>query len=102
MEIKQQQKTENYLNRIINIKRNTRNNNIININNMEPKFIGKAKLSRQGQITLPFEARQDLNINLNSELYWYEFNDCLIIIKDLVNQNDLISMVLDKKKGGKK
>jgi len=69
---------------------------------MEPKFIGKAKLSKQGQITLPFEARQDLNINLNSELYWYEFNDCLIIIKELVNQNDLISMVLDKKKGGKK
>ena len=71
---------------------------------MEPKFIGKAKLSRQGQVTLPFEARQDLDIKLDSELYWYELNNCLVVVKELVNQADLVDLVLssNKKKGSKK
>lgn len=54
-----------------------------------PKFIGKAKLTKQGQLTLPNEARQDLGIALNSEIYWYELGDHLIAVKELVNPKDL-------------
>ena len=65
---------------------------------MEPKFIGKAKLTKQGQLTLPQEARHDLGIEPNSEVFWYEFNDNLILVKNLVNPDDLVSMVFSKKK----
>jgi len=53
------------------------------------KFISKAKLTKQGQITLPLEARKDLDIDINSELYWYEIGDRLIISKELLNPKDL-------------
>lgn len=62
------------------------------------KFVGKAKLTKQGQITLPFEARNDLNIGLNSELYWYELNNSLILLKELVNQKEVEKIIFDKKK----
>ena len=65
---------------------------------MEAKFIGKTKLTKQGQLTLPLEARQDLKIDAKSEVYWYEFNDILILVKDLVNPKDLLRVILDKKK----
>ena len=65
---------------------------------MEAKFIGKAKLTKQGQLTLPQEARQDLRIDAKSEVYWYEFNDILILVKDLVNPKEIIGFVLNKKK----
>ena len=65
---------------------------------MEAKFIGKAKLTKQGQLTLPQEARQDLKISPKSEVYWYEFNDILILVKDLVNPREIISFVFNKKK----
>ncbi|MBS3114808.1 AbrB/MazE/SpoVT family DNA-binding domain-containing protein [Candidatus Woesearchaeota archaeon] len=65
---------------------------------MEAKFIGKAKLTKQGQLTLPQEARQDLKIDSKSEVYWYEFNDILILVKDLVNPKELISLVFSKRK----
>lgn len=55
----------------------------------QPKFIGKAKLTKQGQVTLPNEARQDLGIKTNSEIYWYELGDNLIAVKELVNPKDL-------------
>ncbi|MBU0628050.1 MAG: AbrB/MazE/SpoVT family DNA-binding domain-containing protein [Nanoarchaeota archaeon] len=55
----------------------------------EPKFIGKAKLTKQGQVTLPNEARQDLGIGVNSDIYWYELGDNLIVVKELVNPKDL-------------
>jgi len=58
-----------------------------------PKFIGKVKLTKQGQITLPTEARIDLKIDCGTELYWYEFNGCLIMVKDLVNQKDLVKKI---------
>ena len=67
---------------------------------MRTKFIGKAKLSRQGQLTLPFEARQDMDIELDSEVYWYEIDNCLIVTKELVSQKDLMNVVLNKR--GKK
>ena len=56
---------------------------------MGPKFIGKAKLSKQGQVTLPFEARNDLDIKLDSEVYWYEVDDYLVVVKELLNPKDL-------------
>ena len=65
---------------------------------MEAKFIGKAKLTKQGQLTLPQEARHDLKIDANSEVFWYEFNNNLILVKDLVNPNELIDLVFSKKK----
>lgn len=65
-----------------------------------PKFIGKAKVTKQGQVTLPFEGRQDLNIPVESEIYWYEVNGCLIVVKDLVNQKEIMNMVNNKR--GKK
>ena len=65
---------------------------------MEPKFIGKAKLTKQGQLTLPQEARQDLKIDAKTEVYWYEFNDILILVKELVNPKELIGLVLNKKR----
>lgn len=53
------------------------------------KFIGKAKLTKQGQVTLPNEARDDLGIKLDSEIYWYEVDDFLIVTKELFNHEDL-------------
>ena len=65
---------------------------------IEQKFIGKAKLTKQGQLTLPQEARKDLKIPTNAELYWYEFNNILVLVKDLVNPKELGSLIFNKKK----
>ena len=65
---------------------------------MEAKFIGKSKLTKQGQLTLPQEGRHDLKIDSKSDVYWYKFNDALIVVKDLVNPSELINSVLKKKK----
>ena len=52
---------------------------------MDPKFIGKARLTKQGQLTMPQEGRLDLKINSESEVYWYEYKDFLIVVKDTIN-----------------
>ena len=65
---------------------------------MEAKFIGKAKLTKQGQLTLPQEARKDLKISAESEVYWYEFNDVLLVVKDIVNPKDIINSIMKKRK----
>lgn len=65
---------------------------------MDPKFVGKAKLTKQGQLTLPHEARQDLKISAESEVYWYEFNDALILVKSIVNPKDIVNLILKKRK----
>ena len=65
---------------------------------MEAKFIGKAKLTKQGQLTLPLEARKDLKINPKSEVYWYEFNGILILVKDLINPKEVIGFAFNKRK----
>ena len=65
---------------------------------MEPKFIGKAKLTKQGQLTLPQEARQDLNIDAESDVYWYEFNDILILVKEIVNPKEILNAVFNRRK----
>lgn len=64
----------------------------------EVKFVGKAKITKQGQVTLPYEGRKDLKINLESEVYWYEVNDCLVVVKELVNQKKIMNMVNNRKK----
>ena len=59
---------------------------------MEPKaakFIGKMKVSTQGQLTLPLEAREDLKIEVNSDVYWYSYNGFLVLSKELMNQKDI-------------
>jgi len=63
---------------------------------MDVKFIGKAKLSKQGQVTLPGEARSDLNIDVNSEIYWYEIDNALIVVKELMNPKELAKKILKK------
>lgn len=65
---------------------------------MTAKFAGKARLTVQGQLTVPKTARKDLKIEPKSELYWYEFNDVLILVKNLVNPEELIKTVFKKKK----
>ena len=64
----------------------------------EPKFIGKAKLTKQGQVTLPLEGRKELGINPESDVYWYRLNNCLIALKDIVNPKDLVNYLFRKKK----
>jgi bifunctional DNA-binding transcriptional regulator/antitoxin component of YhaV-PrlF toxin-antitoxin module len=54
-----------------------------------PKFIGKAKLTKQGQVTLPREARISLNIEEESEVYWYQIDNTLCVTKELVAPKDL-------------
>ena len=64
----------------------------------EAKFIGKSRLTKQGQLTLPQEGRHDLNIDSKSDVYWYELNDVLILVKDLVNPSEITDLVSNKKR----
>jgi len=63
---------------------------------MKPKFIGKVKLTKQGQLTLPQEARNNRGIEVETELFWYEFKDFLILTKELENPKDLIKKIRKK------
>ena len=65
---------------------------------MKVQFVGKAKLTKQGQLTLPFEARQELKIKTDDELYWYLVNDHLVVVKELLNPKDLEIMLNKNKK----
>ena len=69
---------------------------------MTVKFIGKAKITKQGQVTLPFEARTDLKLNTDSEVYWYLVDDHLVVVKDLVSVEELMRIINKKKKANKK
>lgn len=62
----------------------------------EPKFIAKVKLTRQGQLTLPQEARNDLKIPLEAELYWYEIDGYLVLTTELDNPKDLLKKIRKK------
>ncbi|MCH8067311.1 MAG: hypothetical protein IIC69_01895 [Nanoarchaeota archaeon] len=68
---------------------------------MTVRFIGKAKITKQGQVTLPFEARDELKLDLNSDIYWYLVDDHLVVVKDLVSVEELANMI-NKKKPNKK
>ena len=63
---------------------------------MNIKFMGKAKLTKQGQLTLPFEARQELSIEKDNELYWYLVDNHLVVVKELTNPKEL-EVMLNKK-----
>ncbi|HLG29639.1 MAG TPA: hypothetical protein VI387_05455 [Candidatus Brocadiales bacterium] len=65
---------------------------------MNAKFIGKARLTGQGQLTLPQEGRRDMNISKDSEVYWYEFNDILVLVKEIVNPRELAGLILGKRR----
>ena len=69
---------------------------------MKVKFVGKAKITKQGQVTLPFEARSDLKLDPNSEIYWYLVEDHLVVVKELVSIIDLIKIIKKKERGDKK
>ena len=56
---------------------------------MKPKFIGKAKLTKQGQVTLPTEARKDLGLDSEAEIFWYVVDNHLVALKDLTSIEDL-------------
>lgn len=64
---------------------------------MKIKFIGKAKLTKQGQLTLPREARIELDIETNDELYWYQVDNYLIVIKELLSEKDLKKLLKKQK-----
>ncbi len=66
---------------------------------MKIKFIGKAKITKQGQVTLPFEARTDLKLDSDSEVFWYLVDKHLVVVKDLVSVDELKKII--SKKGGK-
>ena len=65
------------------------------------KFVGKARITKQGQVTMPFEARNELKLPSESEIYWYMVDDYLVVVKDLVSVDDLIK-ILNKRKVVKK
>lgn len=73
-----------------------RNDNISEHN--EAKFVGKAKLTKQGQVTVPLEGRKDLHLDSDSELYWYRINDVLVAVKEIVNPKDLLNTIMKRKK----
>lgn len=64
---------------------------------MNIKFIGKAKLTKQGQLTLPYEAREELKIIADSELYWYQVDDHLVVVKELLSEKDLENLLTKRK-----
>ena len=65
---------------------------------MSIKFIGKAKLTKQGQLTLPHEARSSLKIGVGSELYWYQIDNFLVVVKELLSEKDLEKLIKKRKK----
>ena len=65
---------------------------------MAVKFIGKARITKQGQVTLPFEAREELKLDLNSEVYWYLVDDYLVVVKELVSTKELDMIIKGKKR----
>ena len=69
---------------------------------MGVKFVGKAKITKQGQVTLPFEAREELKLDLNSDVYWYLVDDHLVVVKDLVSVDDLVNKISKVRRSNKK
>ena len=57
------------------------------------KFVGKARITKQGQVTMPFEARNELQLNSDSEIYWYLVDNYLVVVKDLMSVDDLVKTI---------
>lgn len=68
---------------------------------MDVKFIGKAKITTQGQVTVPSEARDSLKLDINSDVYWYQVDGHLVVVKELMSVDDLAAF-LDGKKNKKR
>ena len=64
----------------------------------DARFFGKSRLTKQGQLTLPKEARTKLGIDDKSELFWYEFNNALVVFKELINPKELANIIMKKRK----
>lgn len=60
---------------------------------MNAKFVGKAKITKQGQVTLPFEARNELKLDSDSEVYWYMVDSHLVVLKDIVSIEELERLI---------
>ncbi|MBI4439532.1 AbrB/MazE/SpoVT family DNA-binding domain-containing protein [Candidatus Woesearchaeota archaeon] len=56
---------------------------------MKVSFLGKSRLTTQGQTTLPMEGRSGLGVEVGSEVYWYSVDGFLIVTKDLCSHEDL-------------
>jgi bifunctional DNA-binding transcriptional regulator/antitoxin component of YhaV-PrlF toxin-antitoxin module len=65
---------------------------------MEARFIGKSKLTSTGQLTIPKEAREEINVGEGSDAYWYSIGDALVLVKEILNPKDLISSLSKKRK----
>ena len=59
----------------------------------EPKFIAKVRITRQGQITVPQEARELLKLELESDAYWYELDGYLILTTEIENPKELLKKI---------
>ncbi len=59
----------------------------------EPKFIAKVRLTKQGQITVPQEARELLKMELESDAYWYINDGYLILTTELNNPKELLKKI---------
>ena len=57
------------------------------------KFVGKARITKQGQVTMPFEARNELQLNSDNEIYWYLVDNYLVVVKDLMSVDDLLKTI---------
>lgn len=53
------------------------------------KFIGKAKITSLGQITVPKEARKNIKVKEGDELFWYIVNCQLVATNELMSLDDL-------------
>ena len=64
------------------------------------KFVTKVKISKQGQITFPLEARKDLHIALGDEVFIYETNKQLILTPNLMSIQDIKKQLKKEVKDG--
>ncbi len=66
---------------------------------MKITFLGKAKLTTQGQITLPHEGRRELEVSSGDEVYWYKVDNFIILTKTLHSHDDLLKIVKKSMRG---
>ena len=59
----------------------------------EPKFIAKVRITKQGQITVPQEARELLKLELESDAYWYIHDGYLILTTEIETPKELLKKI---------
>ncbi|HLC65114.1 MAG TPA: AbrB/MazE/SpoVT family DNA-binding domain-containing protein [Candidatus Nanoarchaeia archaeon] len=60
---------------------------------MNVNFLGKSKITSQGQLTLPLEGRAQIGVSNGAEVFWYSVNDFLIVTKKLCSQDDITKIL---------